>query len=95
MFPSLMTGRLYGPDRLGRLHKTLLKKAGVSESIPFHGLRNAFATLAIRQGVDVKTVSSIPGRYSAGFTMDTYTHVTGEMQKEAAQRMGSFMAKAM
>ena len=31
--------------------------------------------------------------YSAGFTLDAYTHVTGEMQKEAAQRMGSFMAQ--
>ena len=28
-------------------------------------------------------------------TLDTYTHVTGEMQKEAAQRMGSFIAQAV
>ncbi len=53
----------------------------------------AFATLAIQQGVDVKTVSSILGHYSAGFTLDTYTHVTGEMQKEAAERMGGFIAQ--
>ena len=93
MFPSPVTGRLYGPDCLGRLHKNLLKKAGITENIPFHGLRHTFATLAIQQGVDAKTVSSILGHYSAGFTLDTYTHVTGEMQKEAAQRMGSFMAQ--
>ena len=54
---------------------------------------HTFATLAIQQGVDAKTVSSILGHYSAGFTLDTYTHVTGEMQKDAAQRMGSFMAQ--
>ena len=54
---------------------------------------HTFATLAIQQGVDAKTVSNILGHYSAGFTLDTYTHVTGEMQKEAAQRMGSFMAQ--
>ena len=70
-----------------------LGKAGITENIPFHGLRHTFATLAIQQGVDAKTVSSILGHYSAGFTLDTYTHVTGEMQKEAAQRMGSFMAQ--
>ena len=93
MFPSPVTGRLYGPDCLGRLHKNLLKKAGITENIPFHGLRHTFATLAIQQGVDAKTVSSILGHYSAGFTLDTYTHITGEMQKEAAQRMGSFMAQ--
>ena len=81
MFPSPVTGRLYGPDCLGRLHKTLLKKAGITENIPFHGLRHTFATLAFQQGVDAKTVSSILGHYSAGFTLDAYTHVTGEMQK--------------
>ena len=93
MFPSPVTGKLYGPDCLGRLHKNLLKKAGITENIPFHGLRHTFATLAIQQGVDAKTVSSILGHYSAGFTLDAYIHVTGEMQKEAAQRMVSFMAQ--
>ena len=58
----------------------------------FHELRHTFATLAIQQGVDAKTISSILGHYSAGFTLDTYTHVTNEMQKEAAQRMGAFIA---
>ena len=87
MFPSPVTGRLYGPDCIGRLHKNLLKKAGIAENIPFHGLRHTFVTLAIQQGVDAKTVSSILGHYSAGFSLDTYTHVTREMQKDAAQRM--------
>ena len=43
MFPSPATGRLYGPDCIGRLHKTLLKKAGITENIPFHGLRHTSA----------------------------------------------------
>ena len=95
MFPSPVTGKLYGPDCIGRLHKNLLKKAGITENIPFQGLRHTFATLAIQQGVDAKTVSSILGHYSAGFTLDTYTHVTNEMQKDAAQRMGTFMAQTV
>ena len=86
MFPSPVTGKMYGPDCVGRLHKTLLKKAGITENLRFHDLRHTFATLAIQQGVGVKTVSSILGHYSAGFTLDTYTHVTGEMQKEAAHK---------
>ena len=95
MFPSPVTGKLYGPDCIGRLHKNLLKKAEITENIPFHGLRHTFATLAIQQGVDAKTASTILGHYSAGFTLDTYTHVTNEMQREAAQRMGSFMAQTV
>ena len=93
MFPSLVSGKMYGPDCVGRLHKTLMKKAGLTENVTLHGLRHTYATLAIQNGVDVKTVSKILGHYSAGFTLDTYTHVTGEMQKEAADRMGGFMAQ--
>ena len=95
MFPSPVTGQMYSPDSMGRLHKTLLKKAGITESIPFHGLRHTFATLAIQQGVDIKTVSGILGHYSAGFTLDTYAHVTQEMRKDAADRMGEFIAQAV
>ncbi|MCI8915502.1 MAG: site-specific integrase, partial [Oscillospiraceae bacterium] len=54
-----------------------------------------FATLAIQQGVDVKTVSNILGHYSAGFTLDTYAHVTGDMRREAADRMGGFIAQTI
>ena len=95
MFPSPVTGEMYGPDCVGRLHKTLLKKAGIEEHVRFHDLRHTFATLAIQSGVDVKTVSGILGHYSAGFTLDTYTHVTGEMQREAAQKVGALIAQAV
>lgn len=46
----------------------------------FHDLRHTFATLTIQQGVAAKTVSSILGHYSAGFKLDTYTHVAARMQ---------------
>ena len=46
-------------------------------------------------GADVKTVSSMLGHYSAGFTLDTYTHVTNHMQLQAADKMGSFMDTAL
>lgn len=68
-------------------------KAGITKHIRFHDLRHTFATLAIQSGVDVKTVSSILGHYSAGFTLDIYTHVTGEMWKEAAKKLGSYIAQ--
>jgi hypothetical protein len=31
------------------------------------------------------------GHYSAGFTLDTYTHVTHQMQQGAADKIGGFM----
>ena len=39
--------------------------------------------MALQNGVDVKTVSSMLGHYSAGFTLDTYAHVTTDAQLKA------------
>ena len=95
MFPSPVTGNMYGPDCVERLHKTLCKKAGITENIRFHDLRHTYATLAIQNGVDAKTVSSILGHFSAGFTLDTYTHTTPAMQQAAADKVGRFIARAV
>ena len=92
MFPSSRTGEMYHPDSVVNLHKKILKDAGL-EHIRFHDLRHTFATLALQNGVDVKTVSSMLGHYDAGFTLRTYTHATRQMQQKAAEKMGSFMAQ--
>ena len=52
-----------------------------------------FATLVLQNGVDIKTVSAMLGRYDAGFTLRTYTHTTGQKLDEAAQTMGNLMAQ--
>ena len=92
LFPSPKTGGMYHPDSAVNLHKRILRDAGL-EHIPFHALRHTFATTALQTGIDVKTVSSMLGHYSAGFTLNTYTHATTRMQEEAASRMGSYMAQ--
>lgn len=70
--------------------KTLLKQAGLPD-IRFHDLRHTFATHALASGVDVKTLSGILGHTRAAFTLDTYTHTTGDMQKRAAEIVGEFL----
>ena len=57
----------------------------------FHDLRHTFATHAIASGVDAKTLSGILGHTNASFTLDTYTHVTPDMQKAASGIVGGFM----
>ena len=47
-----------------------------------------------RGGVDIKTVSGMLGHFSAGFTLDTYAHVTTAAQKEAANTMGGVLRVA-
>jgi integrase len=70
--------------------KMLLKKAGLP-SIRFHDLRHTFATHALAGGVDAKTLSGILGHTNASFTLDTYTHVTGNMQQRASGIVGGFL----
>lgn len=91
MFPSPVTGNMYDPDAVGRIHKKLLKRAELDAGIRFHDLRHTFSTLMIQNGVDAKTLAGILGHYSAAFTLDTYTHVTDSMQQDAAEKTGNFM----
>ena len=94
LFPSAKTGCMYYPDSVVLLHRRVLKRAGLPH-IRFHDLRHTFATMALQNGVDVKTVSSMLGHYSAGFTLDTYAHVTTDAQLKAAQTMGSILSRAV
>ena len=64
MFPSPKTGEMYHPDSVVNIHKKILKDAGL-EHLRFHDLRHTFATLALQNGVDVKTVSSMLGHFDA------------------------------
>lgn len=90
VFPS-PTGGPISPDSVRHMLHRVLKRAGLPE-LRFHDLRHTFATLALQNGVDIKTVSGMLGHYSAGFTLDTYAHVTTAAQKEAAQTMGNVLA---
>ena len=94
LFPSPVTGGIYHPDSVVKLHQKILKDAGL-EHLRFHDLRHTFATLALQNGVDVKTVSSMLGHSSAGFTLATYTHTTNKAQEQAAAKMGSLLKQAL
>ena len=93
VFPS-PTGGLISPDSVLHMLHRVLKRAGLPK-VRFHDLRHTFATLALQNGVDIKTVSGMLGHFSAGFTLDTYAHVTTSAQKEAANTMGTVLHRAV
>jgi len=78
------------PDSAYRQLKKFLAEAGLP-SIRFHDLRHTFSTHALASGVDAKTLAGILGHTKASFTLDTYTHTTGDMQKRAADIVGGFL----
>ena len=94
MFPSPKTGTMFDPDSFRHTHDKILKAIG-AEHIRFHDLRHTFATLSLKNGVDVKTLSGALGHYDAGFTLSTYTHATEEMKRDAADTIGNVISQAM
>ena len=82
------------PEAAYRKLKVILKHAGLPQ-IRFHDLRHTFATHAMKGGVDAKTLSGILGHTNASFTLDTYTHVTSDMQKNASVVVGNMMKNIM
>ena len=89
VFPSPNGGPI-SPDSVNNMLKRVLARAGIPK-VRFHDLRHTFATIALQNGVDIKTVSSMLGHFSAGFTLDTYAHVTTSAQKEAAETLGQIL----
>lgn len=64
-------------------------RLGGYEQLP--DLRHTFATHALANGVDAKTLSGILGHTKASFTVDTYTHATSDMHRKAAEIVGNFL----
>ena len=81
------------PNAAYRHMKTLLQRAGLP-SIRFHDLRHTFATLALENGMDVKTLSAMLGHVSAATTLDIYTHITDDMRLAAAANIDRSIGKA-
>ena len=83
----LNPGSVY--DRL----QLILEHANCKQ-VRFHDLRHTFATLALQNGMDVKTLSAMLGHVSAATTLDIYTHITGDMQRAAAASIDRSIGKA-
>ncbi len=93
LFPSPMIKDMpRNPQSVYKKFKSILERAGCKD-IRFHDLRHTFATTALANGMDVKTLSSIIGHVSSQTTLDIYLHSTLEMQRQAARKIDSGIAK--
>ena len=66
-----------------------------AEHVRFHDMRHTFATLSLKSGVDVRTLSETLGHFSAGFTLSTYVHSTPGMKQSAADAIGNTIRNAI
>ena len=94
MFPSpVKEDRPITPGVVRKRLQLILEHAGCNH-VRFHDLRHTFATLALQNGMDVKTLSAMLGQVSAATTLDIYTHITDDMQRTAAANIDRGIGKA-
>ena len=78
------------PDQITQDFASVIKKYGLPH-LTFHGLRHAHATLSLKAGINPKIVSEALGHSKVGITLDLYSHVLPNMQKEAAQVVANLL----
>jgi len=87
MFPSpVKENEPRNPTSVYRRTQLILERAGCKK-VRFHDLRHTFATMALENGMDVKTLSAMIGHVSAETTLNIYSHITDTMQQQAAVRI--------
>lgn len=80
------TGGPLHPNSLTTRFRKLIATAGVP-TIRFHDLRHTCATLLLSQGVHPKVVQERLGHADIAMTMNLYSHVTADMQRQAADAL--------
>jgi integrase len=83
-------GRPLHPDSIRQRFDRLGAAAGLPR-ITFHDLRHSYATGALRAGVSPKIVSERIGHANIGFFLETYAHVLGNDDREAAEQAADFL----
>ena len=74
------------PPAVRKRLQLILERAGCPK-IRFHDLRHTFATLALENGMDIKSLSAMLGHISSETTIDIYSHVTDNMRQQAAVKI--------
>lgn len=70
--------------------KKIASAIGVPEA-RVHDLRHTYATTALANGDDIKTVQDNLGHATASFTLATYAHSSERMKEESSQRQQMFI----
>ncbi len=74
-----------------RTFARILKKLNVKH-LGFHALRHTFATRAIENGMDIKTLADIMGHKSPAITLSTYAHSLAPHKKSMMNKLGKILA---
>jgi site-specific recombinase XerD len=86
-------GRPLHPDTITTRFNRLVDVAGVAR-IRLHDVRHTYATLALDEGVEPKTLSDRIGHANMSVTLQIYTHRSHGRDKAMAQELGDLIQSA-
>lgn len=81
VFPSIV-GTFINPRNFERSFKNICKKAKLEEC-NVHTMRHTFATKCFKAGIPIKIIMKWLGHSRISHTMDIYTHVLPDLEKDA------------
>lgn len=91
LFPALNGEPLDMQNVLNRNFKRVIAAAGLSGALNLYTLRHAHATLGLLAGVHVKVMRERLGHANIAITLDTYSHVLPNMQREASEKFDAML----
>jgi len=87
-------GAPIAPGTLDRTFRLALKRAGVP-AIRLHDARHTFATWMLEQGVSPQVVQTMLGHSSIKITMDLYSHVSLDLERQAAATLNAALTRGL
>jgi integrase len=84
------SGDPINPQRFSQWFAQHARHAGLP-SIRLHDVRHSYASAALEGGIHPKIVSERLGHANVGITLDTYSHVSPTMQRDAAERVAGLI----
>lgn len=79
-----LSGTYFNPNNIRRAMKNICNHAEIKK-IRFHDIRHTHATLLLEVSAPIKAVQERLGHADVRITLDRYTHVSTDIQKETAQ----------
>ena len=88
-----LAGRPLNPSSTTRRFRQVLADLGLPQ-MRFHDLRHSAATLLLAKGTHPRLVMELLGHSQVSLTLNTYSHVVGEMQDVTATQMDAVLQAA-
>jgi integrase len=87
-------GEMLRPDSVSEAFVNKVADAGL-KPITFHGLRHTHITLLLKSGVPVHVVSARAGHAKPSITLDTYSHLLGGEDNDAAKQSEEILGRVL